>query len=133
MCLCVCVSVCVCLYVCVCLQRVNSASTQHISASRHQNFMKIDTGTPRTFKDIFQSGSRAPAPVRNVQHPYNLQQCHPSLRVFLMPLNSTEFNHILNTGSSGPLHTLHNVIKDNSPSQEHQNHHQLQQQFGKCH
>ena len=58
------------------------------------------------------------APVRNVQHPPNLQQCHPFLRVFLMPLNSTDFNQNLNIVPTGHVQTIHNVIKDTSPSQE---------------
>ena len=46
-----------------------------------------------------------------------------------MPSNSSDFNQILNITPSGHLLTIHNVIKDTSPSQECQNHHQLQQEF----
>ena len=72
------------------------------------------------------------------QHQYHhqlqqeLQKYHQSLRDFLMPLNSTDFNQILNTAPSGHVETIQNVIKDTSPSQEHQYHHQLQQELQKC-
>ena len=58
-----------------------------------------------------------------------LQKCHPSLRGFLMPSNSTDFNQILKITPSGHVQTIHDVIKDTSPSQEPQNHHQLQQEL----
>ena len=35
-----------------------------------------------------------------------------------MPLNSTDFNQILNIAPSGHLHTIQDVIKDTSPSQK---------------
>ena len=67
--------------------------------------------------------SRTPAPVRNIHNHHQLHQklekCHPSLTWFLMPSNSTDFNQILNIAPSGYLQTIHNVIKDTSPSQEH--------------
>ena len=50
-----------------------------------------------------------------------------------MPLNSTDFNQILKIAPSGHIQTIQNVIKDTSPSQEHQNHNQLQQEPSKCH
>ena len=50
-----------------------------------------------------------------------------------MPLNSTDFNQILNIAPSGHVKTIQNIIKDTSPSQEHQNHHQLQPKIYKCH
>ena len=50
-----------------------------------------------------------------------------------MPLNSTDFNQILNIAPSGHVETIQNIIKDTSPSQEHQNHHQLQPKIYKCH
>ena len=95
-----------------------STSTQYISPSSHQNFTKIETETPETFKDISKSWSRTQAPVRNVQHPPNLQQCHPSLRVFLMPSNSTDFNQILNRDPKHLQGHIPIMIKDISPSQE---------------
>ena len=36
-----------------------------------------------------------------------------------MPLNSTDFNQILNIGPSGHVQAIQNVIKNTSPSQEH--------------
>ena len=71
------------------------------------------------------------------QNHHQLQQeflkCHRSLTGFLMPSNSSDFNQILNITPSGHLQTIHNFIKDTSPSQERQNHHQLKQEFLKCH
>ena len=46
-----------------------------------------------------------------------------------MPSNSLDFNQILNITPAGRLWTIHNVIKDTSSSQEHQNHYQLQQEL----
>ena len=73
--------------------------------------------------------SWTPAPVGNVHNPHKLQQqleqchgslkqCHRSLRVILMPSNSTDFNQILNLAYSGHMQTIQKVIKDISPSQE---------------
>ena len=58
-----------------------------------------------------------------------LKKCNQSLREFSMPLNLTDFNQILNIAQSGHVETNQNVIKDTSPSQEHQYHHQLQQEL----
>ena len=35
-----------------------------------------------------------------------------------MPLNSTDFNQILNIAPSGYVETIQNIIKDTTPSQE---------------
>ena len=53
-------------------------------------------------------------------------KCHQSLREFLMFSNSSDFNQILYIALSGHLKTIQNITTDASPSQEHQNHHQLQ-------
>ena len=50
-----------------------------------------------------------------------------------MPLNSTDFNQIFNIAISWHVQTIHTVIMDASPSQEHPNHHQLQPKIYKCH
>ena len=50
-----------------------------------------------------------------------------------MPLHSTDFNKIFYIAPSWHVETIQNVIKDASPSQEHQNHHQLQQELLKYH
>ena len=67
--------------------------------------------------------SRTPALVRNVHNHHRLQQqlqqCHRSLRVILMPSNWTDFNQILNLASSEQMQTIQNIIKDTSPSQEY--------------
>ena len=55
-----------------------------------------------------------------------IYKCHQSLREFLMPSNSSNFNQILNIATSGHVNPIQNVIKDTSTSQEHQNHLQLQ-------
>ena len=57
----------------------------------------------------------------------NSKKCHRSLREFLMPLNSTDFNKIINIAPSGPIKNIQNILKDTRPSQEHQIHHQIQQ------
>ena len=41
---------------------------------------------------------------------------------------SQDFNQILNIAPSGHVQSIHNVIIDISPSEEHQDHHQLQQE-----
>ena len=97
---------------------LNHAISHHISASRHQIFTKFETETPWTFQDTSQSWSRTPAPVRNIQHPPNLQQCHQSLRVILMLSNSTDVHQILNLASLGQVQTIQNFTKDTNPSQE---------------
>ena len=50
-----------------------------------------------------------------------------------MPLNSTDVNQILNIAPSGHMQTIHIIIKDTSPSQEHQYYHQLKQELQKYH
>ena len=69
------------------------------------------------------TASRTPPPVRNVHNPHRLQQqlqkCHRSLRVILMPLNPSDFNQILKIASSGSMQTIQNVIKDTCPCQEY--------------
>ena len=50
-----------------------------------------------------------------------------------MPSNSLDFYQILNITPPVHVQTMQNVIKDSSPSQEHQSHHQGQQEFPKCH
>ena len=61
-------------------------------------------------------------------------KCHRSLRGFLMPSNLLNFNQILHIITpSGHVQAMQNIIKDSSPSQEHENHPQLHQEFQKCH
>ena len=50
-----------------------------------------------------------------------------------MPLNSTDFNEIFIIAPLGHVEAIQHIIKDTSPSQEHQNHHQLQPKIFKCH
>ena len=85
--------------------------------------------------------SRTPTPVRNVHNCHRLQQqlqqCHQSLRVILMPSNSSDFNQILNLASLGHMQTTKNVIKDTTttptPVRNVHNHHRHQQQLQQCH
>ena len=60
-----------------------------------------------------------------------IYKCLQSLRGFLMPSNSSDFNQILNIAPSVHVHAIriHNVIKGTSLSQEHKNHHQLQEEL----
>ena len=87
--------------------------------------------------EMFQNVIKDTSPSQEHQNHHQLQpkiyKCHQSLRGFLMPSNSSDFNQILNIAPSGHMQTIHNVIKDTSPSQEHQYHHQLQQELQKCH
>ena len=73
------------------------------------------------------------SPSQEHQHHHQLQpkiyKCHQSLRGFLMPSNLSDFNQISNIAPLGHMQTIHNVIKDTSPSQEDQYHHQLQQEL----
>ena len=82
------------------------------------------------------TSSRKPALARNVHNPHRLQQqlqqCHRSLRMILMPSNSSDFYQILNIGPSWHLQTIHDIIKDTSPNKENQNHHQHHQELKKC-
>ena len=86
-----------------------------------------------TMKNVIKDSS----PSLEYKNHYQLQQeflkYHQPLRWFLMASNTPNLNQILNITPSGHLQTIHNVIKDTSPSQECQNHHQLQQEFLKCH
>ena len=66
------------------------------------------------------------SPSQELQYHHQLKQelwkYHRSLKEFLMPLNLTDFNQILNRAPSGHGETIQNVIKDTSPIQEHPNH-----------
>ena len=85
-------------------------------------WMSVSISIPVSEENFFQSQSR-PQPLEQI-----FGHAHVYLRVFLMPSNSTDFNQILNIPPSGHMQTIHNVIKDTSPSQENQYHHQLHQE-----
>ena len=99
------------------------------STDFNQIFIIAPTGYVKTIQNVIKDTS----PSQEYQNHHQLQQkiykCHQSLRVFLMPSNSSDFNKILNIAPSGHMQTIHNVIKDTSPSQEHQYHHQLRQEL----
>ena len=83
------------------------------------------SGHMQTIQNVIEDTS----PSQEHQNHHLLQpeiyKCHRSLRMFLMPLNSTDFNQILSIAPSVHVQTIQNVINDASPCQEHQNHHQL--------
>ena len=58
------------------------------------------------------------APVRKLQCPLSLQQCHQSLEGFLMPLNSMQKAEIWQTWQSNHYKITKNFIRNLSPSQE---------------
>ena len=75
------------------------------------------------------------SPSQEHQYHHQLKQelwkYHLSLKEFLMHLNLTDFNQILNIAPSGHVETIQSVIKDISPSQEYQNPHQFQPKIDK--
>ena len=91
------------------------------------------SGHVKTMQNVIKDNSPSQEQQNHHQLQQELQKCHQSLRGFLMPSNSSDFNKYFNISLSGHLQTIHNVTKDSSTSQEHQNHHQLQQVFLKCH
>ena len=95
-------------------QILNRASSEHMQTI--QNVIKDNSPSQKNQKHLQQQLKR-----------------QNSLREFLMPSNSSDFNQILNIAPSGHVETIQNVIKDTSPSQEHPNHHQLQPKIYKCH
>ena len=103
------------------------------STDFNQIFIIAPSGHVETIQNVIKDTS----PSQEYQNHHQLQQkiykCHQPLRVFLMPSNSSDFNKILNIAPSGHRQTIQNIIKDASPSQEHQNHHQLQQELQRCH
>ena len=94
------------------------------------DFNQILNIAPSGHVETIQNVVKDTSPSQEYPNHHQLQpkiyNCHQSLRGFLMPSNSLDFNQILNIAHSGHMKTIHNVIKDTSPSQEHQYHHQLQ-------
>ena len=90
--------------------------------SNSSDFNQILNITPLGHLQTINNVIKDTSPSQERQNPHQLQQeflkCHPSLTEFLMPSNSWEFIQILKIAPSGPLQTIHNVIKDTSPSQE---------------
>ena len=99
-------------------------------ASNSTDFNQIlniaSSGHVQTIQNVIKDTSPSQEHPNHHQLQPKIYKCHQSLRGFLMPSNSSDFNQILNIAPSGHMQTIHNVIKDTSPSQEHQNHHQLQ-------
>ena len=90
-------------------------------------------GHLETIQNVIKDTSPSQEHQNHHQPQPNIYKCHWSLRGFLMPSNSTDFEQILNKAPSEHVQTIQNVIKDTSSSQEHQNHHQLQPEIYKCH
>merc|ERR1712033_160889 len=88
-------------------------------------------GHVETIQNVIKDTSPSQEHPNHHQLQPKIYKCHQSLRGFLMPSNSSDFNEILNIAPSGHMQTIQNVIKDTSISQEHPNHHQLQPQQDK--
>ena len=105
--------------------------------SNSLDFNQILNITPSGHLQTIHNVIKDTSPSQERQNHHQLQQeflkCHQSLTGFLMPSNSSDFNQISNETLSEHLQSIHNVIRDTSPSQERQKHHQLQQEFLKCH
>ena len=97
------------------------------------DFNQILNIAPSGHLETIQNVIKDTSPNQEHQNHHQLKQklykCHQSLSEFLMPLKSTDFNQILNIAPSEHVQTIQNIIKDASPSQEHQIHHQLQQEL----
>ena len=91
------------------------------------------SGHMHTIQNVIKDTSPSQEHPNHHQLQPKIYKCHQSLRGFLIPSNSLDFNQILNITPSGHMQPIHDVIKDTSPSQEHPNHHQLQQKLYKCH
>ena len=94
---------------------------------------QLHQGMLRPFKMSSKDTSPSQEHPNHHQLQPNIYKCHQSLRGFLMPSNSSDFSQILNIAPLGHMKTIHDVIKDTSPSQEHQYYHKLQQELQKCH
>ena len=95
------------------------------------DFNQIFNIAPSGHVQAIQTVIKDTSPSQQHQICHHLQQeiykCHQSLKEFLMPLHSTDFNQILNVAPSWHVQTMQNAIKDTSPSQECNNLHQLHQ------
>ena len=94
---------------------------------------KAPSGHVQTIQNVIKDTSPSQEHPNHHQLQPKIYKCHQSQRGFLMPSNSLDLNQILIIAPSGHVKTIKNVIKDTSPSQEHQNHHQLQPKIYKCH
>ena len=103
------------------------------STDFNKNFTITPSGHVETIQYVIKDTSPSQEHPNQHQLQPNIYRCHQSLSGLLMPLNSLNFIQILNMAPSGYMQTIHNVIKDTSPSQEHPNHHQLQPKIYKCH
>ena len=94
---------------------------------------EIITIAPSEHVETIQNVIKDTSPSQEHPNQHQLQpkiyKCHQSLRGVLVPPNSSDFNQILNIAPSGHMQTIHNIIKENSASQEHPNYHQLQQEL----
>ena len=119
------------------LQKCHQSLREFLMPSNSSDFNKILNIVPSGHVETIQNVIKDTSTNQEHQNHHQLQpkiyKCHQSLRGFLIPLNSWDFNQILNIAPSGHVQAIHNVIKDANPSQKHQDHHQLQQELKKCH
>ena len=105
--------------------------------SNSLDFYQISNITPsghvQTMENVIKDSSLSQENQNHHQLHQKFPYCHQYLRGFLMLSNSSDFNEILNIAPSGHMQTIQNVLKDASPSQENQNHHQLHKKFPYCH
>ena len=87
------------------------------------------SGHVGTTKNVIKDTSPSQEHQNHHQLQPKIYKYHQSLRGFLMPLNTSDSNQILNIAPLGHMQTIQNVIKESSPSQEHQFYHQLQQEL----
>ena len=103
------------------------------STDFNEIFNIAPSGHVETIQNVIKDTSPSQEHPNHHQLQPKIYKCHQSLRGFLMPSNSSDFNQILNIAPSGNMQTIHNVIKDTSPGQEHPSHHQLRPKIYKCH
>ena len=89
------------------------------STDFNEIFNIAPSGHVETIQNVIKDTSPSQEHPNHHQLQPKIYKCHQSLRGFLMPSNSSDFNEILNIAPSGHMQTIQNVIKDTSPSQEH--------------
>ena len=72
----------------------------------------------KTFQNVIKNTSPSQEYPNHHQLQPKIYKCHQSLRGFLMPSNSSDFNQILNIAPLGNVETIQNVIKDPGSSQD---------------
>ena len=88
------------------------------------DFNIAQSGHVETIQNVIKDTSPSQEHPNHHQLQPKIYKCHQSLRGFLMPSNSSDFNKILNIAPSEHMETIHNFINDTGHGQEHQYHHQ---------